>query len=432
MFNPDIAMGNLAEVVEYFGDINDRATTAAHRADEILTAIKQYVPGTDVPYNNPYDAEFVALFNEASAITVDDATKPDPVTLDTVSTDVLVDTVPEPTIDETLPAQPVPPSLGAVPTPPDLTMTYNETYYDSVLLEKLKESFYNELVNGSTGLTPEVEAAIYARESERDSLELERTRDKVSNVWAECGLSLPDGVLVSALNEVEIAYQNKYSDKSRDVRIETFKRADDNAKFVKDISVRLETLLMDYWGKYWSRQLESATKVIEYSTAIYEMLIKYNSLFQEQYKAEVQGYAETIKGITALLDSKVRKFAEQVKYVLGKADIDSRSVGLDMDLQRVKMQKGQTDAQIYDVETRANAVKAETFTKIIGEKVAILGQQIQVLTNAFQNLSHIAATFSAGAMSALNANTSLASHGTMSASSDDKYSYSEEHIYNES
>lgn len=296
--------------------------------------------------------------------------KPEAVILGTINTVVPVDPVLAPRIIFIEPDIPVVPSLSDVPEP-DLSFEYNEAWYTSELGSTLYANLLDELKNGSTGLTYSVEADIYNRDFERDTLELQRTKDKIANIWSESGMSLPDGVLVSALNAAEIDFQNKYSDKSRDVRIESFKRADDNAKFVKDLTVKFEQVITDYMGKYYDRKLEAAKATLTYAQAIYDSLIKYQALYIERYKAETEGYKAIVEGQAAVSDAKAKVYASEVQYELGVAEIGVKNVAAELDVQKNKIAKGQLDVAVYDSEIKYAVSDAEIEVKSIAADIDV-------------------------------------------------------------
>lgn len=280
--------------------------------------------------------------------------------LDTIETDVVIDSVVKPDVSFVLPVVPDLPPLDDIPKP-EFTFSYNEPFYTSELGSYLYNMLLSELQNGSTGLTATVESDIYSRESERDSLELQNTKDKIANIWAESGLSLPDGVLVSALAAAELDYQNKYSDKSRDVRIESFKRADDNAKFVKDLTVKYEQILMGYMAEYWARQLDAAKAVITYMAALYDAILKYHTIFNERYKAQVEGYKATIDGQSSELEAKAKVYLGEIQYVSAKADTEIKSISMDLEVQKNKISKDQVDTAKYDSDIRFGGLYAEQY-----------------------------------------------------------------------
>jgi hypothetical protein len=439
------------EVVSLVTAVLERANLIYLEAKDLLQqAVLAAQPGalpggTSVTITSPVKPSDIVITDVNTDITVGTVTKPDKISLGVIDTNVVVGEPVKPDVIFVLPPVPSLPTMNAVPEP-DFTFGFAEAVYTSELGDALYQACLNELRNGSTGLTASVESDIYSRESERDTLELQRTKDKIANIWAESGMSLPDGVLVSAINAVELDYQNKYGDKSRDVRIESFKRADDNAKFVKDLSMKYESILRDYMGKYWDRQLKAATDVLTYTEVIYDSLLKYQAIFIERYKAEVEGFKAIIEGQAAMADAEAKIYTAEVNYEIGKAEVDVKSIGAEVDVQKTQLAAGAYDVSVYeadtkyevavaDIESKAIAMKlekqrsdvsvyqaktqmygteaqfdlgsAEIAIKTVMANIELLKVQVNAAVAAAGDISHVSATMAAGSISALNANTSI-------------------------
>ena len=305
-----------------------------------------------------------------ASITVDESIKPNPVSLSYINTDITIGTADKPTIIGNLPDIPERPSFENLPAP-DVAFEYDEAYYTSSLNDLLKQALYDELRNGSTGLTASVENDIYSREYERDILTLQNNRDKIANIWAESGMSIPDGVLISAINMAQVDFQNKYSDKSRDIRIESFKRADDNAKFIKDLSVKYEQILMDYSDKYWGRKLDAAKSILIWAQTYYEMWIKYESIFLERYKTDASVYQAVANAESAILESQAKVYDSEVRYVIGAAEMEAKEIEAKVEVEKLKIQNGGLDVQIYEAEIKEHIGIADVDVKVVGAKIDV-------------------------------------------------------------
>lgn len=301
--------------------------------------------------------------------------KPDILVLDNIDVLVDVDTVDKPIVNFITPPIPKLPDIGYIDEPV-FEFNFNEDFYKSELGSYVYNLILDELKNGSTGLSPQTELDIYFRESERDTYQLQITKDRISNMWAETGLSLPDGVLVSALSAAELEYQNKYSDKSRDIRIESFKRADDNAKFIKDLSIKYEQILMDYMAKYWDRKLDAAKSVLNLSLLFYDAVVKYQSIFIERYKAEVEGYKATVEGQAAELESKAKIYTGEISYVLGKADVELKEIATELDIQKTKITNKQLEISAYDSEIKYGALEVDKYSADVSKFGSIYNGRI--------------------------------------------------------
>jgi hypothetical protein len=246
-----------------------------------------------------------------------------------------------PDVSQYLGSIPTPPNLGDIPNPPAISYDFNESAYTSNLGDLLNVTFYNEINNGSTGLTVIVENDIYLRESERDLQELADTKSRIASMWAETNSPLPDAVLYALQTYADIKYQNMKSDKSRDIRIESMKRADDNAKFVKDLAMKYESVIRDYMGKYWDRQIKRASDIMNYGILVYDALLKWKLALVELYKGQAQAYEAQAHAVAAIAGVQIAEYQAQVQYIIGVANIQMEGIKA-----QVELLKGQVQAAI--------------------------------------------------------------------------------------
>ena len=96
-------------------------------------------------------------------VTVDKPTTPSPVALGSPVGAVSVAAVDAPIVDLELPSAP---AMPVIPNLPFITpsLSFEEDVYTSNLDDLLKSNLYNEIYNGSTGLSAQTEADMYARE----------------------------------------------------------------------------------------------------------------------------------------------------------------------------------------------------------------------------------------------------------------------------
>jgi len=272
--------------------------------------------------------------------------------------------------------------LGPVPTPPDLgdltppdpiDTEYNETLPQLTNLGTLVfNTLYDEIVNGSTGLTQSVMDDMYSWEEEKDLQDLQDTKDREATDWARNGSILPDSCLYSIQAWADVTYQNKKAMKSRDIRIESFKMAFENAKFNKDLAVKLEDIIFKYLGDYWNRRIEYVTGIWKYGYIAYDYLLKWKMALVELYKAEAEGYGAMAR-------------IAQAEATVSAAELDARSR--------------------YDVaciQAQADTIKAE---------IEKLRAQAQLGSDAISGISRVGAALASGAMSAINTGANMSYDG---------------------
>mgnify|MGYP001412421613 FL=1 len=103
--------------------------------------------------------------------------------------------------------------------------------YSSSLNTALRVKLLANINTGGTGLSPTIEAAIFARETERGSQSLQDAIDKTTAQWAKMGFSLPDGMLSSEILALNKEYMNKRLDVSRDISLKQAELEQENIKY---------------------------------------------------------------------------------------------------------------------------------------------------------------------------------------------------------
>lgn len=143
-------------------------------------------------------------------------------------------------------------------TAPEIASSVNE--YVSILNDALRAKLFSNIDTGGTGLSPTVEAAIFARETERGSQALQDIIDKTTSQWAKMGFSLPDGLLSSEIIALNEAYLNKRLDVSRDISIKQAELEQENLKYSLQDAISVESKMFDITDNDVNREQDSADK----------------------------------------------------------------------------------------------------------------------------------------------------------------------------
>jgi hypothetical protein len=216
----------------------------------------------------------------ASVTNVDSPTEPVPDKLTSIGNY----TIPEvPSINTPDFGEALPPYSLSIPA---LQFSYVEAEYTSALKTALDAKLQSELASGGTGLSEEVEDAIWERTRERDDRDYEDARDKVNSLWAGKNFSLPDGVLVENQQDLVIDDRNQRLERSRDILIKQAELAQVNTHFIITSSLSLEQLELSHANNVNNRALEAAKATIELGIAIYNMQIADYNIQLERYKAK--------------------------------------------------------------------------------------------------------------------------------------------------
>lgn len=211
---------------------------------------------------------------------------------------------------------------------PAVNISGGDIAYSSALVDNLKSKLNSNITVGGTGLSPTVEANIYARDQERANLELQATRDKIANEWAKRGFNLPDGVLSSQLLAVDLDFLNKRLDVSRDIAIKQAELEQANIFKSIDSAIAIEGQLISFANSMAQRAVDVSKATADALIAVFNADVQRYTVGLEAYKAQA-----------TVFESKVRaQLAEVEKY---KAEIDAGKLTQDINLGYIEIYKAQ-------------------------------------------------------------------------------------------
>jgi hypothetical protein len=383
MPNPDIAT-TVAAVNKQIDNANDRANKASNNSEAFLNALRDAalatapqvgltLPGNISIYVPPISAvapdrpttaidiikariatppadEFTVSTVDTNYPTLDEKeitkptiTLPDapsfttelpankPFIADVINAVAPTDTVPDKLTSIGNYSIPTPPSVviadfgDPIPayniTLPDIEFSYVESEYTSALKDALGTKLLSDVQNGGTGLSAEVEDAIWERTRERDEKDYVEAAAKVNSRWSGKGFRLPDGVLTNLHQDLIVDDRNQRIERSRDILIKQAELAQTNTHFTITSSLSLEELEINHANEVANRSLESARAVMEFGIAFHNLKISDYNIQLERVK--VQAIEQS-----ARLDGERLKLEE---YRTALLEIQAKS-GLDKDL----------------------------------------------------------------------------------------------------
>lgn len=321
-----------------------QALSASSLALANLQAIENQTPGF-IGFNPaPYTPEPITI----------EATAPDSPDLDSQLAALVQSDIEDVQIaDIALNVQPLPDDIrNWIPTPVD----YVEGIYSSTLLDALKAKLESDVENGSIGLTASVEQDIIDRNTERDAQIWRDARDKVTAQWATSGFIIPDNVLVSAIQELIAKEANANTDRSRDIRIDSFKMATENTRFVVQQGIVLESQLMNHFNQVADRAIRFVLASAETGMRIYLGLV-------EAYKVQNE---------VALMDMQTQTAIERLKIEQLQAKLLKYKTDADVAVVKIKalIDKYQVDVSAYSAELG----KAEALARVTVSQQSMVAQ----------------------------------------------------------
>jgi hypothetical protein len=475
------ALTKVEEQIERSNAWGQDAINAAKDALSTLSSLD--LPNT---YPNQYSSGGLPVFTPdmapfPGALTVDTApdivsitipTKPDKPEIDNIDLGFLysialpdIPTVSFPSLDITAPIYNI-----TSPKEWSFEVSSNILITDNPMIQAAITRLTNNINNGGTGLSPSVEAAIFARDLERNEQQLIDSTDKITSLWAKKGFSLPDGDLAHSFSEIQKEYMNKQLDRSREISIKQAELEQSNLFKSIELTISLASQLINmliqyeelvfknqeatakFANEYIDLQIKTyASKVDAYraTAQVHEMLIRGEIAKVDLYKAQIEGqkligeinaqtiqsYVEQLKSSAILIDRYKAEVSAMVSELeVEKAKIESNKLQFDIwaknaDVQIAKY-AGETDVfkassqiNISVAELQSKQVEAQAQMSLAYAGVSMRSFEIaersmnlkaSIAMEAAKGVASATSSMAAGAMAALSVNASMGYSESMS------------------
>lgn len=236
--------------------------------------------------------------------------------------------------------------------------------YASQLLDNLKARL-NARIQGGTGLSPEVEQALWGRALDRETaLALAREKEVLRGAEA-LGFPLPSGVLIGQLADARREYHDKLSGLSRDITIKQAELEQQNLKDTVQAALQLETTLLDDTYKLEMLAYEASKTAAENAISAYNAAL-------EHFKALLDGY----RTYAAAYDTVVK--AEMSKVEVFKAMLSAEQLKADINRSLVERYKAEIEGRMAGVEIfKARVGAAKTLMELEQLRIQAGGEQIR-------------------------------------------------------
>ena len=199
---------------------------------------------------------------------------------------------------------------------------YSESEYVSDLQDAVKAKLLYDVVNGGTGLAPDVETAIFERQEERDQIELEEAVQRVRDEWSQNLFSLPNGALEAAIKDVYDKFELIKLDRSRDIAIKQAELAQTNTHFALSSSIAYEGQLLQHADNVANRALDAAKSVVNLGIALFNVQLQRYQTALEAYRTGVQVFVEELRAEGL----KVQNYTAQMSGAKVKADVQGQRI----------------------------------------------------------------------------------------------------------
>jgi len=316
---------------------------------------------------------------------------------------------PDPTGLENAVLDPIPTDYPTLVGPG--TVNEGDLEYVSDLMTKLQAKIMNDLIYGSTGLTADVENAIFNRNYERDLVEYDDELDRIAANWSRGGCPYPNGGLRAAQDRITREFSNKRTDVSRDIMIKSWELALQNTHFIIAQGIAIESLMIKWAEAVGNRVLDASKATIDANLRTYEVSwkgfsdrvktiidkamakIQYNLGLIRIFEAKVNAYASKMKAESDRVSAVARGDEAEVAVFNSLINFDIQKVNLNLKVIEAKIQQATANAHILIKDKEIEIKAYEALNQLKAEAQKAIGS--------------IAAQVAAGALSAVHAQVSI-------------------------
>ncbi|MBF0345276.1 MAG: hypothetical protein HQL06_13735 [Nitrospirae bacterium] len=201
-------------------------------------------------------------------------------------------------------------------TVPTERFHFDETRYNSSLLDDLSSALLNDIANsgGVSGGEEAVESLMWERARERELLNAAQEIEEVKRAFAATGFATPTGALFAAIDKARQKAVNASSTLNRDIAVKQTELAVKNRQFAIEKAIALEGLLISYHNSLAERSLNAAKATLEAGARLYNMQVERYNMALNGYRAKASNYETGLKGMTAQIEFyKTRVETERLK-----------------------------------------------------------------------------------------------------------------------
>ena len=280
---------------------------------------------------------------------------------------------PDPEIDLSGIVIPPPPSINVpewegplIPPSEGLDLPANQFHYDDIgdytgsLLLALSDKLESIIIDGGTGLHPDVEQALYDRAFIRLDTEKSRRQQEAYNAIAGRGFSLPTGVLSAALIEVDKEFSRQLREVNMDILVKQAELAQQNTHHAQQLAQQVEAVMVSAHQEKARRLMEIAVKEYEFFLAYYMQRVQIYNARIEAYKSYSQAYESRVRAELAHIEIwKGQLEGARLSTELQKMSVDIYTALVQAQSLKVELYKAELQASVTEMEVER--MKLEVF-----------------------------------------------------------------------
>lgn len=254
---------------------------------------------------------------------------------------------------------------------------YNSEIWDTFLQKVLKG-----LNDGGTGLSPEVEQAIYDRAIYRQQLENDKAVRTTENYFSAKGFTLPPGAVARRVQEISIEVLRANTDLNEKIAISQAELAQKNEHFYLEMARQGEIILREFFSSQENRLLEAAKVTVSLGIEVFKSYLSKQGLKLEIYRTQLAVYVEKIKAVLA----EVELYKAEVEAVVASSNVQRTQVELytaQVGALEVLGKFYNTRLQAVEVAQRIENTKIELFkveTEVYSAKLAAEKNKVDIFS----------------------------------------------------
>jgi hypothetical protein len=275
---------------------------------------------------------------------------------------------------------------------PDKVLAWTEPVYVSTGLTDLKATIHR-MFQGGTGLTPEIEQALFDRTRARVDIDGERKVQEASATWAGKGFEMPPGMLVEAVDAEREQNRLNAMATAREILVQAAQWEIENLRQAVTQGIALEGSLIAQFNNVAARGFEAAKYRVEADIAVYNAKV---GLFRARmdayqigatvFEARIRGelaHLEAFKGeieaqqaIGQVNEQTVRVYQARLAGLASLVDLYKARVGSAQvlaDVGRTQIEGYRARVQAYGERIGADKTRFEAFTAQIAGETAKVG-----------------------------------------------------------
>jgi hypothetical protein len=250
-------------------------------------------------------------------------------------------------------------------TPPTVQFAYVDPGYVSPLHEPLVIKLLADLQNGSYGIEPSDEDALWFRARDRAA---QQARNEVAETLRRASATsfpMPQGPLFDAIAQAEQKHASTLSEANRDIALRRSELYVEGRKFTIAQVQGYEKIRIDLYNATQERAINYAKLVVDTGIAIYDAGVR-------NYVAQLQGY----KAESEAFESRMR--AELVKAEIFKAQVQAESLRVDFNRAKIEQYRAQLAGIQTVVDLYKSRLQASTlFMQLQQQKLDVFRTQVQ-------------------------------------------------------